>query len=404
MKGTILKVLAVLLIVYGGVYAYVWIATKWELDKVSAQLAPIATLTHGRVSTSLQGTIAIHDVEITPVHSYDSVHIDKVKVKTPGLLFIVFGDIKDLRYELPEVFGFEAVSMRINRRGSIFQKLAEMKAKDAVVQTRKVNANSCTLKNLFGLDMGLVEAWPEELVIHFNAELRKGDSADSAILSFSSELEQVERVAGQVTLANLDSMPAFRSGDYSFGEFVLDYRMGEGYLDKAKALCAVKSGMSKVAFETDLLEQTDQAYLQDLGIVPGADMRKAIAGVLRGAQLRMEGGFGSFMRPEYLEFYKPEELVELLNLKVFVDNEPVRDLSFTSASAVESTDVAKSTKSPESRPLSGVGLDEILAKRAAEDKRNERRSQAQNAALEAQNEEARRRLISNTKSLDRFYE
>ena len=53
--------------------------------------------------------------------------------------------------------------------------------------------------------------------------------------------------------------------------------------------------MSKVAFETDLLEQTDQAYLQDLGIVPGADMRKAIAGVLRGAQLRMEGGFGSLL-------------------------------------------------------------------------------------------------------------
>lgn len=404
MKGTIMKVLAVLLIAYGGVYTYVWMSTKWELDDLSTKLSPIATLTHGRVSTSLEGTIAIHDVNITPVGSYDRIHIDELKIKTPGLLFIVFGDFNDLRYQLPEVFGLETVSMRLNRSGSIFQKLAELKRKDAMTQTRAGNAKSCTLKSLIGLDMGLTEVWPEELVIHLNAEIRKGESPGSAILSFNYELEQVERLDGKVTLANLDSMPDFRDGDYSFGEFDLTYQMATSYLDKAKEECANDSGVSKMEFEKDLLGQNEQAYIQDLGIVPGTAVRMAIAGILRGAQLRMEGGFGALTRPEYFEFYRAEELVDLLNLKVSIDNEPVKDLSFKSAFEGGKTEIAESKQTPQPRQLSGVKLEEILAKRAAEDERNYREKPAPNAKLEAQNEEARRRYISNTKALNHFYE
>ena len=75
--------------------------------------------------------------------------------------------------------------------------------------------------------------------------------------------------------------------------------------------------------------EDNEYYTHTLGIVPGPGIRGALERFLKNpGEIHISAQPSTALDPSGLRFYKPADIIDLLGLQVFVNNEPVQDLSF----------------------------------------------------------------------------
>lgn len=337
------------LVAYGAVYLYLWLRVRQDLNQFAAQIEPFATLDYGGISIGPTGTISVHDLTLAPSMLGLSMaqsqggtmplaggvwlRVDRIDLRTPGLYYVLGGASEDLRRgKLPERLSLAFTGVRMDR---------DLAAMLRAMTPAKPPANglACNFTSLIDMRDRAEVLVPAELVV--DSELGLERRPDGAFLYFDIEQRGLSRLSLETTL-DIDSLASVMVEQPAFKGFAVTYALDPLYLADAKRLCAQGSEIDEDAFTAALVEQSDSAYMNDLGVIPGPGLRKALASALAGAELRAEARPPSYIKPEYLSLYAPEQLPAVLGLRLSVDGSEVEDMSF----AIERTALSRAPTPP----------------------------------------------------------
>lgn len=308
------------------VYAYIWWQTKSDMDQLVKSLSPVAELRYGGIGVSPLGTVSVHDLVVSPRELGDHIRIDRVAVKTPGLDFVLGGSGDLRKGKLPRRLGLSFDGVRIDTSGPIWEMLRKASTDDA--KRKPSNGLACDIGILASMTGPLESLTPSQIALDLDMMLETGPAPDAAKVSLSVRQRDLISIALSVGLTQVPSDVLSASAPPVPSAVAIYSSLDPAYAQKALAICAQESGVPAGRFLPALLAQSDQAYSEDIGIVPGPGIRELLRGYLSGEPVEMQFRIPPDFDPSSLKLYKPVDIPRLLELKASLDGKPIDDLSF----------------------------------------------------------------------------
>lgn len=113
-------------------------------------------------------------------------------------------------------------------------------------------------------------------------------------------------------------------------EVRLLYNMDGEYMKGVKKYCSSRLGMTEKAYIERMVNATDEEYQRFYGFIPGEGIRDAIRSFLQDpGEIDVRMRPSPDVNPAMLNQYRPQDIISLLGLNLYVNGQPVSDLSFT---------------------------------------------------------------------------
>ncbi|MCB1763443.1 MAG: hypothetical protein KDI27_09935, partial [Gammaproteobacteria bacterium] len=137
----------------------------------------------------------------------------------------------------------------------------------------------------------------------------------------SMSLRGVNESAG----LNLNEMPAIAAVD-------LRYSIYSPYIKRMVAECARQVQRSPEQFVDSIFNQPSHQLGQALGLIPGPGIKQVLRELVsQGGEVRLKAHPDSILDPAALSSLRPEVLTRLLNIELYLNDQPVEDLTFALA-------------------------------------------------------------------------
>lgn len=330
-KTLLLLFLAVPILGYALVYAYIWFSTKSDLDRFAAQIAPVADFHYGRVTVGPTGSIAVRDLSLAPRQSGGTIRIDRVDLKTPGIDFLLTGARSLREGRVPRRLGLAFTGIRIDTDGPLWWLVSQQIGLGE--QRRPDSALACDISSIVRMQGVAASLLPSQVVIDLEYLFEKGADPGTALAHIRTRQRGISDVSldlqGQVG-DRLADLPTTASLDSA----VLTATLDPEYARQAVLRCAEESHVPVEQFLPTLLAQDDQAYLRDIGMSPGPGIRGLLQGYLSGSAVEVRVTKPAGLDLASVKHYRPEDVPRLLNIQAALDGVAVTDLSFKSAARV----------------------------------------------------------------------
>ena len=317
-------------VVYGAIKAYVYFSVKGELDDAVARLQPFAQISYGGISSSLKGSIEVDGIEVKSAQQPVPMRIGSLRLQGdgPGFLFDAakgFGGgniperlrISARRFELPDI-----------------QQMAPALLPEPDPLRPGPLPDECSLGRLLQ-DAGPLrsDSYPLYLDLDVGYEMSMLDQVGR--MSFGYDAQGGESFSVTMKLSGIPRPGAVMMGAAPvIDRLSLVYRPNGEYLKRRVAECAKKHGSTSAIYVRGLLAQPDGRLGKELGFVPGKGLRGGVEQLLlKAGELQLTAG--PIEEPMQLgsRELSPQRMMDLFNLQVSVDNEPITDLSFSDAAA-----------------------------------------------------------------------
>lgn len=333
LKIILLVVVSAPLLVYGSIKGYVYYSVRSQLQDMIALVSPLVEVSYGGIGSSLNGRFRVEDILVHPHGVNEAIRIDAVELQTPGLGFLLAGGETIRREGFPKRLGSSIRGLHLDLDGPIMSGL--MSRSDGLTRDVKVRADglACGWRKLVTpesfRDLGYSTlSYDVELLL-----LRPGQG-DELEVRFATRAHDLQYF--QLELRLMGIAAALFGGDPAGLRMKsLSVRSGldPGYVGKALDYCAEKSNVPVKALLETLAGQDDEAYMADLGFVPGNGIRSALVSYfLHPGEVQLNVNPPWAVGLDTLQRYQPQDLPGRLNLSVSVDQEKISDLSFTTAS------------------------------------------------------------------------
>ena len=326
MLKMLLVIFTVPLLLVGGLQGYLWYETKEKAKQLTSMLYPIVGLNYRSIHASILGSVGLNNVSVTPAGSNDTFNIDSIRINSSDILDLYKIKSKLEAGEIPE-----SLSLSFNGfRASLYS--------DFMLQS--------TSSSLFGPfdsqgcgDIKFIG--PEQLEAMGYTKL-EGDiwigyefnaASESLKIQVRYEFQDMMAIFMEVVFAanQSPSLVALQSESpkLSYAKLTLE---DQSYQDRKKQYCAEQSNITPEKFIVAHVDRLQQS-LSSSGISVNPEL---IEGYKR--FLQQPGQINISTNPDFplnlaqLQFYKPGDLVKLLNLQVQINDTPVNNLAidFTS--------------------------------------------------------------------------
>lgn len=203
-----LLVTAVVLAVggYFGAKFYVQHKAAQDLDALLAQARPFVDIRYGQVVATIGGELRVEDVAIEMPQFDDELTIDSVGLLTPGFLFLLGFDRRQL--ELPEYLGVELTGLRARADADFLRTLEDLRDKQAV-GVEMTAADRCA--GTYGMTPAMLQQLGyHELVADFNASFRTVEGR--LVMALGAAIEDMYELDAEVTLEGVTDPTAMARG------------------------------------------------------------------------------------------------------------------------------------------------------------------------------------------------
>lgn len=315
--------------VYGGLKGYIYYKFKDAVDDVVAMATPFARVEYGGLGSSFDGTLTVEDLAISPWVFDDDVRMQAVEIQGPGLGFLLSGTKQFKRGEIPERMRFAMKGVRLDVDGELLAALRSAQNSNWALMMGVKDSNTCGMGQIFG-PWNMKELGYESLVMDVSADFNFDKSINELHMEMDYSAPGIESTNVQVTLSGMAPLAAMRTRvQPQLDDFTMKYRMNPSYASKAIEHCAEANNKTVDEFIRWVVSEDNEYYTRILGIVPGPGIRGALERFLKNPdEIRISAQPPTALDPSGLQFYKPADIIDMLGLQVFVNNEPVQDLSF----------------------------------------------------------------------------
>ena len=329
LKFFVLALLVITGLAYGGIKAYMYYSFKNEMDQLARQFSLFGQLEYGGLSTSLTGSLRVHDISLRVHGMDDELRIKTLGYHTPNLWYLLQDSKQFDRGRIPQRLSLSIEGLTVDLFGEFTDRLEEMNS-ELHFQLQGINP-LCGGRLFFGprelRDMGY-----EEITGDMQIGYRFDAQNQQIIVDISSSTRDMATVSMQGIIDGV-SDTAFMSfiqpgAQPRLSRITVNYT-DQSYTRRQVEYCA---GLSKLQPNEYIEAEANQkpAYYGFLwGVVPGPGLRQAYRAFLTNpGQINLSLELPESVNPETLHLFKPEDIPGLLNLQLSVNGEAVTDLRF----------------------------------------------------------------------------
>lgn len=329
LKNLLVALLLITGAVYGGLKGYIHYKFKNAVDDVVAIAKPFARIDYGGLGSSFDGTLTVEDIVISPWGFDDEVRVQAVEIQGPGLGFLLRGAKQFKRGEMPEKMRFAMKGVRLDVDGELLGTLRNTQSSDWALMMGTQASSVCGMGQILG-PWSLRELGYDSLVVDVSVDFNFNEAINELRMELDYSARGLESTNVQMTLSGITPLAAIRTRvQPQLDDFTMKYSMDPSYASKAIEYCAEANKKTVDEFIQWMVSEDNEYYTHTLGIVPGPGIRGALERFLKNpGEIYISAQPPTALDPSGLQFYKPADIIDLLGLQVFVNNEPVQDLSF----------------------------------------------------------------------------
>lgn len=323
----VVAILVALAVIAGGVGGYLWYGTKQQVDQLIAMAKPFAEISYGGVEISPAGSVGVSQVRIMPHFVNDSIAIGSIRLNAPNILALLNIRRQLGQGQLPEAMSISFRQFELPLSGGI------LGAKPSASRERT------PFDDLEALGCGPVTyfsgpEWEEMGYDRFVGNMETGYRVDVARSQLNLRIDSSTRdwaaldldIGLALTKPSTSLMELATSLTPKLASLELLFR-DDGFNARRNNYCAAKAGKPIDAFIADHIRLVVER-LRANGIDPGPGLIDAYRRFLtEGGQLAITATPPAPINPTELQFYKPEDAIKLLGLKLKVSDASIADLT-----------------------------------------------------------------------------
>ena len=325
--SSLFGLLALVGIAYLGAKAYVYFQTKSKVDEVINQASLFADITYDGISSDLQkGSVSVDNLSISPKTIQDVIEIRELKMQGDGPMFL-FSDTSKLAQQTPEYLEVAMNGLRVGLDGELFRSLTDMAEAQAKARNIKM-PGTCE----FGSSMT-----PQDLralgydALYSNASMTVSHDkiASKTKMSLDMDVEDMGDFSMTVSMRGGGS-PMMMAMAPAADEIRFVYSVDAEYMKGVKKYCAKTLKVSEEQYVDMIVNASDEDYQRYYGFIPGEGIRHAIKTFMNSpgeVDIRMRPS--PQVNPATIQQFRPADIISLLGVNLYVNGEPVSDLSFT---------------------------------------------------------------------------
>ncbi len=338
-------------VVYIAAKGYIYYTVTDSLDKIKRIAAPIIQLEYGGFGSSLNGSIYLDRVSLTPTGSYDEISIRQLVISGDGPLFLYDLTRGFKRGKPPEQMIITVRQLESPVTNQFITSLMHNFGKDDLeLEKRKVEP--CSLAGILR-SSGLKELGYPSLSINGKMGYRYDKNTGEIQFDLVYELAGVESSSISLKVNRLSPDVVTGKGKMPvIDDLHYVHMVQPGYMKQIVTMCSATAAQTPDAFIDKLFTQPDKYYLESLGFIPGPGLSAMLKQLItRGGELDIWAIPPAGIDPATLSAYRADDLVDLLGITVSYNNKPVNDLRFSLKSRKEKMS-ASPTKIKRSQNLS----------------------------------------------------
>ncbi len=338
----VLPILTVVLI-YAGIKIYLYYEIKGRVDQAINMSAPFVNIEYDGISTTMEGAVYLEKVKLRLKNINEEIRVDKLGFITPGLVFLL-GHANNFieQKKFPEKMGISVQGVHISLTGELIDTLTKSFPEQS--EKKADSGLACTLSGSYPGEQ-LMELGIYRLIFDLTAKVNYDQENSTLKFNINSAIHGVEETDVTFTVENIASDISgilSNQATSTINSFTVNYRPDRDLTNKINQYCANLKGITVQEYIDQLVNQSDEAYLADLGFIPGPGIRAALK------QLLMEAGEISLTTQAIdsnelgnLHLYKAEDIPHILGLSVSLNDKEINDLSFSMGTApkVSSSDI-----------------------------------------------------------------
>ena len=330
LKFFVLGLLVIGGLVYGGIKAYMYYSLKSEMDQLARQFSLFGQLEYGGLSTSLAGSLSVHNLSLRIHGMDDEVRIKTIRYQTPNLWYLLQDSQQVEKGRIPERLSLSIEGLTLDLFGEFTDRLEEV-ISELNFQLQGVNP-LCGGRLFFGpselRDMGY-----EEISGDMHIGYRFDAPNAQIVIDITSNTRDMAAVSMQGLIDGVSDtafMSFIQPGNQPRLSRVTVNYTDQSYTRRQVEYCA---GLSKLESNEYIEAEANQQpvyYGYLWGIVPGPGLRQAYRAFLSDpGQVNLSFELPESVNPATVELFKPEDIPGLLNLQLSVNGNAVTDLSFS---------------------------------------------------------------------------
>ena len=275
-----------------------------QLDELASQVTPVASVKYRDVNIELDGSISVTGIEIRP-HSLDSpIRIEKVNLFSSDRMFLIEGSGAFAGFDLPEHFSVTIDALQFD---------------PYLIPEFNATAECQSLQQLFLFRRDTSENYRLDFSVNF-------DFSDRSHAAMTIDaVSQYDSINAR-TVFNLLEMNSASvvSGDLPIQQASFSSKLNGDAAQQFIDYCADKLQVTPDQFVTQVVGTVD--FSASLGFDPGVEYRAALQKYIRGnselhLDIKVPESLTSF---EQLDFYSANDIVNLLELKVYLDGQKLK--------------------------------------------------------------------------------
>ncbi|MCP4286328.1 MAG: hypothetical protein GY792_18095 [Gammaproteobacteria bacterium] len=327
LRSGLLTILVLAVVGYSGAKFFVEYKVKNKLDEMVRLASPFMEANYGNVSSDLRGKLRIDNISLD-VPDGAVLEIGSIEIEGPGPRFLwdLTGGFKDSEPPTSLVLKLRNASIPVDQ--GLTGNFGPITLGGDADNQRPVQP--CTLGGLLK-HAGLEQLGVENLVADAVMGYRFNKSTGEARVFLDYELIGIESTSLTVSLQGIPAPGSVVMGALpSFSDLDLTYSLKPEYIKGLVGYCAQQAQQSDEAFLNTVFTQPDKLIARGLGFVPGPGIQEMLRTLLtKGGLVQLTANPPDDLDPATLFAYKPEDIVNLLDIELSLDDKPVRDLSMS---------------------------------------------------------------------------
>ena len=312
--------------VYLGLKGFVYFQTKSKVDDLVKQASLFADITYGGVSSDLlKGSVSVDNIRVTPKTLQDALEIRQLTMQGDGPGFL-FSDTSKMSQQTPKFLLVAVRGLRLGLDGEMFQSFNTMAVQQAQANNLPV-AKTCEFgSSVSGDDL---KAMGYEAIYADATMTVSHDKIDNST-SMNMDLSMEDMGSFDMSMSMIGGgSPMMMAMQPQIDEIRFVYSVDDEYLKGVKKYCTQKLGMDEVAYIKMIAEASDDDYKKYYGFAPGPGIRNAIKTfMVSGGDIDIRMRPSKDMNPMLLQQVRPQDMLGMLGVTVYVNKQPIQDLSF----------------------------------------------------------------------------
>ncbi len=328
MKAVKLILIPIIIIaaVYLGLKGFVYFQTTSKVDELVKQASLFADITYDGVASDLmKGSVSVQNIRVTPKTLQDALEIREVTMQGDGPGFL-FSDTSKMAQQTPEFLLLAVKGLKLSLDGEMFQSFNAMAAQQAQAQNIPVAktcefGSSITGSDLKTMGYDAIYADATMTVSHDKIDNSTSMNVDLIIEDMGGFDMSMSMIGG--------GSPMAMAMQPQIDEIRFVYSVDEDYLKGVKKYCTDKLGVDELAYINMIADASDDDYKTYYGFAPGPGIRQAVKTFMAsGGDIDIRMRPSKDMNPMLLQTVRPQDVLNMLGVTVYVNKQPIQDLSF----------------------------------------------------------------------------